>query len=92
MKLRWKKPTFYRGWQAKCGILLFEIRQQGQKEFNTELGFDYGINLDIGVRYGGSIEQCTVMHKSSRSLEDAKENAMVLYERFMKEIKKPTTK
>ncbi len=90
MKLRWAKPNHYHGWRAKCGILLFEVHQHGNGEFETELRFDYGISLDTGTKFGGSIQQCSVASKKSKSLPEAQENAFFLYERFMQEIKKPT--
>ncbi len=90
MKLRWTKPNRYHGYRAKCGILVFEIHQLSRYEFETELRFDYGVSLDTGTKFGGSIEQASVIHKHAKSLTEAKENAFLLYERFMKEIKKPT--
>jgi len=86
MKLKWESPTPSHTWQAKYGILLFQIWKSGNGEFETELRFDYGIDLNTGTQFGGSIQNCRVAYKYARSLKEAKENALLLYERFMKEI------
>ena len=90
MKLKWQEPNSKHPWQAKSGILVFQIWEMGSHEFETDLRFDYGIDLNTGTKYGGSIENCHVAYKYAKSLGEAKENARLLYDRFMQEIKKLT--